>query len=247
MTNQIIPGPCAPGRCPPPTEIVCIKTEKVYDFCFQVERRNNVCFSLPESCLPEMCVPNDAHHKVWCKIKEVNCEEISREPLSSGGGFFNVTFLITVKVWFKICKHKWFRGDFEEDGDEKEYDGGDYEEMEGEWKEREGLKHKCCKFWRTFSFTKTVTLCSPEGTETQCEIPSYSCGPCVLTQDHKVCCTFILCILVQAKAEVKLLVPAYGFCVPAECVEVSPEFPECPPENLFPPQCLPPVAGTKNE
>ena len=220
MSDQIIPGSYPTGSCPKPTEIVCIETEKVYDFCFQVERKENVCFSLPEYCHPN----SDDH--VWCMIKKVECEEISREPLSTPGGFFNVTFLITVGVKFRICK----RYDLD-DADEKD-DWDQHAESE-----HVDSKHKC-RFWRTFSFTKTVTLCAPEGTVSQCEIPTYSCGPCVLTPTRQVCCTFILCILIQTKALVKLLLPSYGFCVPAECVQVSPEFPECPPENLFPPQCL---------
>jgi hypothetical protein len=40
---------------------------------------------------------------------------------------------------------------------------------------------------------------------------------------------------------VKLLVPAYGFCVPAECVELPKTPIVCPPDPLFPPQCPIPV------
>ena len=35
--NKVKPGPCSPRGCPPPTEIVCIKTKKVYQECKRVE------------------------------------------------------------------------------------------------------------------------------------------------------------------------------------------------------------------
>jgi hypothetical protein len=53
----------------------------------------------------------------------------------------------------------------------------------------------------------------------------------------QVCCPVNLCLLIQSTALVKLLVPTYGFCVPAPCVvSPSPPFP-CPPSPLYPPQC----------
>ena len=57
----------------------------------------------------------------------------------------------------------------------------------------------------------------------------------------QVCCEVDLCLLIQSKALVKLLVPAYGFCVPAPCVTLPKPPLVCPPENLFPPQCVPPT------
>ncbi len=204
MADPIIPGPCPPGGCPPPTEIVCIETTKVYDFCFQVERRDNVCFALPESCNP------DPGATVVCTVTNVTCTEVPpRVPLTTPG-FFNVTLLITVSANIKIYNPS--------------------------------ATTPTCDFDVTFSFTKTVTLCAPDGTDVDCTVPAYSCGPCILTPADQVCCTFLLCVLVETEAIVKLLVPAYGFCVPAECVQVSPEFPECPPTGLFPPQCIPPTS-----
>jgi hypothetical protein len=35
MADQISPGPCPPGGCPPPTEIDCIVVDKVYASCVQ--------------------------------------------------------------------------------------------------------------------------------------------------------------------------------------------------------------------
>lgn len=33
MSNQFVAGTCGPGGCPPPTELVCIKTKKVFQEC----------------------------------------------------------------------------------------------------------------------------------------------------------------------------------------------------------------------
>lgn len=234
MIDPIVPGPCPPGGCPPPTEIVCIEVDKVYDFCFQVERKDNVCFDLPESC------EEDEEASVTCTITALRCKEVSRAPLSMGGGFFNVTFLVTVTARIRTCQGPDLNGG-ENDrvsvraksgaNNGANNGGNDGDECEEE-----------CLFERTFTFMKTVTLCAPEGTVTDCSIPSFTCGPCIpVDEGRRICCSFTLCMVIQSRATVKLLVPAYGFCVPAECVQVSPEFPTCPPENLFPRQCR--VAG----
>jgi len=40
--NGVFPGPCPRGGCPPPTEIVCIKVEKVYEECKRVQVNEEV-------------------------------------------------------------------------------------------------------------------------------------------------------------------------------------------------------------
>ncbi|HEX6970952.1 MAG TPA: hypothetical protein VF234_01890 [Limnochordia bacterium] len=94
----------------------------------------------------------------------------------------------------------------------------------------------------TITFMKTVTICAPEGTTVDCRIAAARCE-CVITaiQNHErvVNCNVDLCIIVESRALVKLLVPSFGFCVPAPCVTFPlPPF-VCPPEDLFPPQCVP--------
>ncbi|BAF59502.1 MAG: hypothetical protein HPY89_00050 [Pelotomaculum sp.] len=91
---------------------------------------------------------------------------------------------------------------------------------------------------QSFSFTKTVVLCAPEGTFTNCEIVNAACGPCLIL-GNQICCTFDLCITIQSLAIVKLLVPSFGFCTPALCEQVSPIGPFVCPPQLFPPQCPP--------
>lgn len=196
---QVAPGPCDPEYgCPEPTEIACIETLKVYDFCFQSERRENVCFKLPHAC--PVCHSTD---KVACEIVGVECREVSRTPDPENPGFADVTLLVTVTLKFQIF----------------------------------GDGTVICYFDDSFSFLKTVLLCAPEGTQIQCESAGSRCGPCAVV-NGQVCCQVDVCLLIQSKAWVKLLVPAYGFCVPAPCV-VIPTPPACPPEDLFPPQCVP--------
>lgn len=71
-------------------EVVCIETFKVYDFCFQAERRENNCFDLGTVTVPPGSTIN-------CQICEVECEEIDRTPPNEQGRS-NVTFAITVRA-----------------------------------------------------------------------------------------------------------------------------------------------------
>lgn len=92
-------------------------------------------------------------------------------------------------------------------------------------------------FQRVITFMKTVTMCAPEGTEIQCEIGGQFCGPAAITAAGQVCLEVVLCALIQAKARVKLLIPAFGFCQPRPAMVLPKPVVTCPPEPLFPPQC----------
>ncbi|MEW6172163.1 MAG: hypothetical protein AB1510_03725 [Bacillota bacterium] len=94
-----------------------------------------------------------------------------------------------------------------------------------------------CEFNKTINFTKTVVLCAPEGTLTDCAVVDAACQ-CVLIGEQ-VCCSVDLCIVIQSRAIVKLLIPSFGFCVPTACEQVSPTPPVVCPPLLFPPQCTP--------
>jgi len=95
-----------------------------------------------------------------------------------------------------------------------------------------------------FSFThslgqvETIVLYAPDGTEIQCEAVGANCHCIILPDLSSVFCTVNICKIIQAKAQVKLLIPSYGFCYPALCEQVPPPPPPpCPPE-LFPPQLV---------
>lgn len=71
--NSVQPGPCI-GECPPPTELVCIKVEKVYESCQKVQVNEEVtdltCNAVGEifqaDCiLVELVV--DAEHPFLCE------------------------------------------------------------------------------------------------------------------------------------------------------------------------------------
>ncbi|HHU69066.1 MAG TPA: hypothetical protein GXZ31_02050 [Thermoanaerobacterales bacterium] len=90
---------------------------------------------------------------------------------------------------------------------------------------------------RNFNFTKAVTLCAPDEVEIDCSESTLMQCTCVITgvddDTVEVTCDLQICVVVKSILTVQLLVPSYGFCVPAPC-QVLPGV--CPP--LPPPQCL---------
>ncbi|MDI6871268.1 MAG: hypothetical protein QME79_07920 [Bacillota bacterium] len=194
--QQIFPGPCPPEGCPPPTEIVCIRTEKVYDFCFQQDTTTQ-CATLPAAT----CGP-----PFTCTVTNVTCT--AGTPVPTGvDGFSTVSVAVTVT-----------------------YTVTGVDTVTG---------LPCTTGPQTFVFTKTVVLCAPTGTFVDCSETTVSCGACTLVVPQtglpQICCAFNICLIIESLAQVKLLVPAYGFCTPAPCRTGG--FPPCPPSPLFPPQC----------
>ena len=196
VTQEVTPGPCPPTGCPPATEIVCIRTEKVYDFCFQNEDVA-FCTPLPITCTP----PAPAGSTATCAITAVTCTPGTPVPVPGQPGFVTVSIVLVITMDITVLNP---------DGTTR------------------------CTFTTSTTQVKTVTLYAPAGTTIVCEVPTFECGPCSIV-DTTVCCSAHLCVLVEVIALVKLLVPAYGFCTPAECV-VAPKLP-CPPP--FPPQFVP--------
>ncbi len=100
-----------------------------------------------------------------------------------------------------------------------------------------------CTFSGQFSFFTSITICAPHGVSINCQAPATAVGPCVILNED-VCCNVSVCLLIESVALVNLLVPNYGFCVPAPCV-VAPAAPfTCPPVPLYPPQCVTPPPTT---
>lgn len=96
-----------------------------------------------------------------------------------------------------------------------------------------------CTFNRTVRFLKPVLLFAPPGTRIDCRIVASDCREPRIIDDPRICVKIELCIIIQAVALVKLLVPAFGFCTPVECIPAAQEEFPCPPDNLFPPQAQP--------
>lgn len=91
-----------------------------------------------------------------------------------------------------------------------------------------------CTGTTTATFVKIVTLCGPAGTFQDCVVESAVTGPVTII-GATVCTSVIICSTFQSLALVKILVPTYGFCIPAPCTTGG--LPPCPPGTLFPPQC----------
>lgn len=198
MPEPVVPGPCPPEGCPPPVEVVCIETTKVYDFCFSTQTQDMVTIPIPATC----GVP-PVGSTVTATVSGVDCTVISITPIAGSGGFANVALLVEVTLALTLLSP---------------------------------TGTTLCTFTGAFSFMRTVTLCAPSGVTVQCETPATAIGPTVIV-GTTVLVTVSLCLLIESVATVKLLVPSYGFCVPAPCV-VSPSPPfVCPPSPLFPPQC----------
>ncbi len=204
IVTVVVPGPCPPHGCPPPTEIVCIETLKVYDFCFQNDTVENACFAIPAACVP----PVTTAVAVNCAITNITSAVVQRTPLPPPApvGFARVTIRLILTLSFTLVRA----------------DGT-----------------TLCTFTADFPFLKTVALCAPAGTDVVVETRGTRCGPCFILAGTQVCCEIDFCLLIQSRALVKLLVPAFGFCVPAECVELPKAPLPCPPSPLFPPQCPP--------
>lgn len=222
---------------PAPTELVCIRTEKVYDFCFEQDTGLQHCFvPLPVGGIRELeraaggaDLKSAARQNLLafdCAVNSVNCFAGPPAPIPGQDGLASVTKTVVINYTVRV------RG------------GGSV----------------VASFTRVFTFTRSVVLCAPAGTTVDCEAFAV-CHDCRLVfvpldqaklqaefdeqevRDFRggvpfICCLFDVCVVVQSVAPVKLLVPALGFCVPAPCRTGGfPPFP-CPPP-LFPPQCTP--------
>ncbi len=246
--DQIKPGPCPPEGCPPPTEIVCLKTKKVYEECKQLETDNGKAF---EVCVRGLDIPPGA--------ETVACRGISPAHLS-----------------LDQCWKKWWDRDLHPDSSTDEEDDmieltrhgwkGCCKVMEGKVKIWQPKK---IRFLITVEFfdsmgnslgtqegwacldqlpeEKVVALSRAGEPRLECEVDLFfDCLACFIETDEDrckalckrcrrdcapcvICCVNVLKV-VKLFAEVQLMVPAYGFC---------PQPPECPEEVLG--ECPPAV------
>ncbi|AKX94044.1 hypothetical protein MTHERMOG20_03710 [Moorella thermoacetica] len=90
---------------------------------------------------------------------------------------------------------------------------------------------------RVFTFTKIVTLCAPEGVTVDCGESTLLFCNCVVSAvgvgNITVTCDFQVCVVIKTILTVQLLVPSYGFCVPAPCVVAPGVCPPAPPAQCF--------------
>ncbi|ABR49562.1 conserved hypothetical protein [Alkaliphilus metalliredigens QYMF] len=191
--------------CPPPSIIECIVVDKVYDSCFQVDDRTRDVTTDSDEFGTGL-VQGDS---VLCALQEgaeITCNEISRVPV--GDGFFTITFSVNVPITLT----------------NPEATNDEDDEIE-----------------RTFTFVKTVTLCIPEGVDLDCSESVLLACNCVVTDvdeideelEYTISCDIQVCLVAKAILRVQLLVPSYGFCVPAPCVTLPGVCPPLPPDQCF--------------
>lgn len=90
---------------------------------------------------------------------------------------------------------------------------------------------------RLVTFTKMVTLCCPEGVDPDCTESTLTLCSCIVTAvgDNRIMitCDIQVCLVIKCILTVQLLVPSYGFCVPAPCVTLPGVCPPAPPPQCF--------------
>ncbi|WP_366924158.1 hypothetical protein MFMK1_001111 [Metallumcola ferriviriculae] len=216
QNRQVIePGECPPQGCPPPNEIVCLKTKKVYQECKQTEVFELRVFEWDPSTgscdfSQELIPPAGATDIVSCRLqpqfrKFESCRVWrSKEwngccEIGNGRIRFNLNEDIIIPLSLTFDTGQTVRG--------------------------------CVRI--EAPFTKTVGM-SRAGTHPmfQCEVDLWvtRCLLCFIEEENAgpagVNCCINVILAFKLWAEVQLLVPAYGFCTPPDCEEV---LGECPP------------------
>ncbi|WP_366924159.1 hypothetical protein MFMK1_001112 [Metallumcola ferriviriculae] len=228
-TRHVIePGPCPPQGCPPPNEIVCIKTKKVYQECKQSEvfelkvyewnpRTGSCNFS------QELTPPEGATSVVSCRLAPMfrafeTCHENNLMP-NGGVRHEGCNDYVNGGSCCEVRRGR-IRFNLNEDIDipvSLTFDTG--QTVRG-----------CVRI--EAPFTKTVGM-SRAGTHPmfECEVDLWvtRCLLCFIEENTgppEVHCCINVVIAFKLYAEVQLLIPAYGFCTPPDCEEV---LGECPP------------------
>jgi hypothetical protein len=89
--DAIVPGPCPPTGCPPPTEIDCVIVDKVYDSCIQLHDLGIVATDLQPDCF------TGAQAGGSCQVTGIACAEAAR---TQEGDF--ATIILSVAVFRTI-------------------------------------------------------------------------------------------------------------------------------------------------
>jgi len=221
QVDQVEPGPCPPEGCPPPTEIVCVKTKKVYQECKQLEPIERVeVFGLT---IPAGAVDVDC---IFVKPGVISCEDkkMSRcykDECECDVGMGTVTL--------------------QEIEDRKV-------EITVEFFDSNGLSLGRQTGTAEINVPeKTVFLSRAGEPQLKCEVDIFlTCLLCFIEngEDDEECPTVICCInkiiVFKLLAEVQLLLPSYGFCpqppeceeqVLGECPEAVQEWPPYPEQD----------------
>jgi len=206
MAEEVHFQQIVPGQCPPEG---CPPPTRIE--CIVVDKVYDSCFQLDDrsqnTIITEFIDQVEVGDVVPCALtegEEISCEEISKTPVNDSG-FFTVTVLIRVPITLTNPEDPTQQAE------------------------------------RVFMFPKTVTLCCPEGTEIDCSESTLLFCQCVVTDvipfvplaEVRVQCDLQLCIVIKCLSRVQLLVPSYGFCVPAPCITLPGVCPPAPPAQCF--------------
>ncbi|HET7559550.1 MAG TPA: hypothetical protein VFK80_06280 [Limnochordia bacterium] len=209
LQQLITPGPCPPEGCPPPTDIECIEVRRVYDLCFQQDTMTRT-FTVRGADARCLCEGEN------CTVGTMIPTDVLREGafcevvnrVQQSNGFAVVTLRVHVPIAYYTVGTTL------------------------------PTTQDAC-FVRNAVFTKTVTLCAPLGTDIDCSVTGAATSMITDINDGAITIetTASICVVIKSTADVNLLVPTYGFCVPAECVTAG--LGPCPP--VAPPFCAPPT------
>lgn len=203
--SQIQPGQCPPAGCPPPDRIECIVVDKVYDSCFQLDERGLDTEIRTTGAGSFSTGTFVVGTQLVCALQpEEDISCVEVRRVAVGGGFFTVTVLVTVPI-------------------------------------RITNPFNALQFVdREITFTKNVTLCAPQGVNIDCSESTIVVCNCLVTAVPAtgeprilVTCDVQICVVIKAILTVQLLVPSYGFCVPAPCVTLPGVCPPLPPAQCF--------------
>lgn len=257
--GSVKPGPCSPKGCPPPKEIVCIKTKKVYQECKKVEPIEKV-------QVYGLCVPPGATDVECVKVCPgvITCQDVGcRPPQTPWPPGFPMRETSSEEGVERFKKK------------EKpclcECETGDCTVTLGEIKDFpieitvEFFDRNCNSLGRQ---TGCAKICIPERTvalsragepQLKCEVDIFlSCLMCILDEaennlskavkerplpvERIVECCINKVIVFKLVAEVQLMVPSYGFCPePPDCEEIIAG--ECPEAD----EEWPPYPGDKGK
>lgn len=203
LEQQITPGECPPEGCPPPTRIECIVVDKVYDSCYQI---HDLTRDMSISTATEFTTGPFAVGDVIASSLTTGASVTCTEisRVAAGDGFFTITLLVSVPITMVNPNDP-------------------TETVE-----------------RIVSFTKVATLCCPPGVSPDCTESTLLFASGVvsaITNAYNpgitVSLTLQICVVMKCILTVQLLVPSYGFCVPAPCLTLPGVCPPTPPAQCF--------------
>ena len=244
--GPVKPGPCSPKGCPPPTEIVCIKTKKVFQECKQVEPIERVRvygLDIPPGACDVECI------KVNPGVISVNSAVYGppQSPMLRSEEMEEEEFERGKKKKLSPCECEAGEGTVTL-GEIKDFPV----RITVEFFDRNGMSLGCQTGWAKICIPERTVLLSRAGEpQLRPEIDIFlSCLMCTIEEyepngntslgPNLICSRFVSCclnkvIIFKLFAEVQLLVPSYGYCPPPRKCEEE-ELGECPKaEDSWPP------------